>query len=82
MVLQKTLNKLSLKRLTRRLASVANFPFMCPGVVYIYFSKVFRHPHIIKFYVVISTPTDMFMIMEYISGGELFDYIGTCMNVC
>lgn len=24
---------------------------------------------------VISTPTDIFMIMEYVSGGELFDYI-------
>ena len=23
----------------------------------------------------ISTPTDIFMIMEYVSGGELFEYI-------
>ncbi len=23
----------------------------------------------------ISTPTDIFMVMEYVSGGELFDYI-------
>lgn len=38
--------------------------------------KLFRHPHIIKLYEVISTPTDIFMIMEYVSGGELFDYIG------
>lgn len=37
--------------------------------------KMFRHPHIIKLYEVISTPTDIFMIMEYVSGGELFDYI-------
>jgi len=37
--------------------------------------KLFRHPHIIKLYEVISTPTDIFMIMEYVSGGELFDYI-------
>ncbi|XP_075257186.1 5'-AMP-activated protein kinase catalytic subunit alpha-2-like [Convolutriloba macropyga] len=37
--------------------------------------KKFRHPHIIKLYQVISTPTDIFMIMEYVSGGELFDYI-------
>ncbi|CAH8630348.1 unnamed protein product [Schistosoma curassoni] len=36
---------------------------------------LFRHPHIIKLYQVISTPTDIFMIMEYVSGGELFDYI-------
>ncbi|XP_078574562.1 5'-AMP-activated protein kinase catalytic subunit alpha-2-like isoform X11 [Branchiostoma floridae x Branchiostoma japonicum] len=37
--------------------------------------KLFRHPHIIKLYQVISTPADIFMVMEYVSGGELFDYI-------
>lgn len=37
--------------------------------------KLFRHPHIIKLYEVIETPTDIFMIMEYVSGGELFEYI-------
>ncbi|XP_073418760.1 5'-AMP-activated protein kinase catalytic subunit alpha-1 isoform X4 [Dendrobates tinctorius] len=40
--------------------------------------KLFRHPHIIKLYQVISTPTDIFMVMEYVAGGELFDYI--CKN--
>ncbi|KAM9251462.1 5'-AMP-activated protein kinase catalytic subunit alpha-1-like isoform 1-T1 [Cariama cristata] len=40
--------------------------------------KLFRHPHIIKMYQVICTPTDIFMVMEYVSGGELFDYI--CKN--
>uniref|UniRef100_A0A914WZX7 non-specific serine/threonine protein kinase n=1 Tax=Plectus sambesii TaxID=2011161 RepID=A0A914WZX7_9BILA len=37
--------------------------------------SLFRHPHIIRLYQVISTPTDIFMIMEYVCGGELFDYI-------
>ncbi|PAA59127.1 hypothetical protein BOX15_Mlig030225g2 [Macrostomum lignano] len=37
--------------------------------------QAFRHPHIIKLYQVISTPTDIFLVMEYVSGGELFDYI-------
>ncbi|KAL3869069.1 hypothetical protein ACJMK2_041795 [Sinanodonta woodiana] len=37
--------------------------------------KLFRHPHIIKLYQVICTPSDIFMVMEYVSGGELFDYI-------
>ncbi|OZC08967.1 kinase domain protein [Onchocerca flexuosa] len=37
--------------------------------------SLFRHPHIIRLYQVISTPTDIFMIMEYVAGGELFDYI-------
>ncbi|EGG21468.1 putative protein serine/threonine kinase [Cavenderia fasciculata] len=37
--------------------------------------KLFRHPHIIKLYEVIETPTDIFMIIEYVTGGELFEYI-------
>jgi len=37
--------------------------------------KLFRHPHIIKLYQVISTPTDIFMVMEHVGGGELFEYI-------
>ncbi|KAI6225728.1 5'-AMP-activated protein kinase catalytic subunit alpha-2 [Aphelenchoides besseyi] len=37
--------------------------------------SLFKHPHIIRLYQVISTPTDIFMIMEYVSGGELFEYI-------
>jgi len=37
--------------------------------------KLFSHPHIIKLYQVMSTPTEIFMVMEYVSGGELFDYI-------
>ncbi|ULT79861.1 hypothetical protein L3Y34_010446 [Caenorhabditis briggsae] len=37
--------------------------------------SLFRHPHIIRLYQVISTPSDIFMIMEHVSGGELFDYI-------
>ncbi|KFD57215.1 hypothetical protein M514_01726 [Trichuris suis] len=37
--------------------------------------RLFRHPHIIRLYEVISTPSDIFMVMEYVSGGELFDYI-------
>eukprot|EP00043_Microstomoeca_roanoka_P005124 m.53730 g.53730 ORF g.53730 m.53730 type:complete len:497 (-) comp12819_c1_seq1:195-1685(-) len=37
--------------------------------------KLFRHPHIIRLYQVVSTPKEIFMIMEYVSGGELFEYI-------
>ncbi|MES1908068.1 MAG: hypothetical protein MHM6MM_001074 [Cercozoa sp. M6MM] len=37
--------------------------------------RMFVHPHIIRLYEVIDTPTDVFVVMEYVSGGELFDYI-------
>ena len=37
--------------------------------------RSFDHPHIIRLYEVIDTPTDIFVVMEYVSGGELFDYI-------
>ena len=37
--------------------------------------KVMAHPHVIRMYELIDSPTELFMIMEYVSGGELFDYI-------
>lgn len=40
----------------------------------IQYLKLLRHPHIIKLYEVIVTPTDIIMVIEY-AGGELFNYI-------
>ncbi|ORX74964.1 Pkinase-domain-containing protein, partial [Linderina pennispora] len=40
----------------------------------IQYLKMLRHPHIIKLYEVITTPTDIIMVIEY-AGGELFNYI-------
>ena len=37
--------------------------------------KVMAHPHVIRLYELIDSPTELFMVMEYVSGGELFDYI-------
>lgn len=34
-----------------------------------------RHPHIIQLYDIIETKKQLFLITEYASGGELFDYI-------
>jgi len=39
--------------------------------------RVLKHPHIIELYEVIDTPSDIFVVMEYVEGGELFDYIVT-----
>ncbi|RXW23079.1 hypothetical protein EST38_g2760 [Candolleomyces aberdarensis] len=40
------------------------------------YMRTLRHPHIIKLYEVISTPTDIIFVLEY-AGGELFNYIVT-----
>lgn len=37
--------------------------------------QLFSHPNICRLYEVISTPSDMYLIMEYVEGGELYDYI-------
>ncbi|KAJ6252316.1 non-specific serine/threonine protein kinase [Anaeramoeba flamelloides] len=37
--------------------------------------KIFCHPHIVRLYDVIEAEEDIYLIMEYINGGELFDYI-------
>lgn len=41
-------------------------------IIFQYYKLIYKY---IYFSQVISTPTDIFMIMEYVSGGELFDYI-------
>ena len=35
----------------------------------------FNHPHIIKLFEYIDTPSDIFVIIEYAQGGELFELI-------
>ncbi|KAJ3232483.1 5-AMP-activated protein kinase, catalytic [Chytriomyces hyalinus] len=40
----------------------------------IQYMRQLRHPHTIKLYEVITTPTDVIMVLEY-AGGELFNYI-------
>ena len=37
--------------------------------------KKVRHPNVIQLYEIIETEKELYMIMEYANGGELFDYI-------
>lgn len=37
--------------------------------------KLFNHPHITKLYDFKDTPSDIFVVLEFASGGELFDLI-------
>lgn len=37
--------------------------------------KILRHPHVIQLYEIIETEKQLYLITEYASGGELFDYI-------
>jgi 5'-AMP-activated protein kinase catalytic alpha subunit len=41
----------------------------------IHILKMIRHPNIIQLYEIIETPKQLYLIMEYASGGELFDFI-------
>eukprot|EP00927_Polykrikos_kofoidii_P017639 TRINITY_DN18059_c0_g1_i1.p1 TRINITY_DN18059_c0_g1~~TRINITY_DN18059_c0_g1_i1.p1 ORF type:complete len:590 (+),score=147.70 TRINITY_DN18059_c0_g1_i1:87-1772(+) len=47
----------------------------------IHILKIIRHPHVIQLYESVVTPGQLYLIMEYCNGGELFDHIVACGRV-
>ncbi len=41
----------------------------------IHILKIIRHPHIIQLYEIVETTKQLYLIMEYANGGELYEYI-------
>jgi len=37
--------------------------------------KLIEHPHVLKLYDVLETPDNLYLVLENVKGGELFDYI-------
>ncbi|KAI9350474.1 kinase-like domain-containing protein [Zopfochytrium polystomum] len=65
-------HKVAMKIVNRK--RIANMDMVGRVKREIQYLKQLRHPHIIKLYEVITTPTDIIMVIEY-AGGELFNYI-------
>ncbi|KAM0923923.1 hypothetical protein ACQ4PT_005224 [Festuca glaucescens] len=69
----KTGHKVAIKILNRR--KIKNMEMEEKVKREIKILRLFMHPHIIRLYEVIEGPADIYVVMEYVKSGELFDYI-------
>ena len=44
--------------------------------------KKLKHPHIIKLYEVMQTPQMLFLVTEYVPGGEIFGNLYYILKSC
>ena len=64
--------RVAMKIINRR--KIANMEMVGRVKREVEYLKLFRHPHIIKLYEIITTPTDVILVMEY-APNELFNFI-------
>jgi 5'-AMP-activated protein kinase catalytic alpha subunit len=43
--------------------------------------KVIRHPFVVQMYEIIESPKHLFLVMEYVEGGDLFDQISAASKL-
>ncbi|KAF9926760.1 hypothetical protein BGZ67_007966 [Mortierella alpina] len=71
---RKTTEQVAIKIISK--ASLANRAAVNRGIEReIAIMKLINHPHVIRLYDVYETDKELYLIMEYVSGGELFEYL-------
>ncbi|KAF9938350.1 hypothetical protein BGZ67_000255 [Mortierella alpina] len=71
---RKTNEQVAVKIISK--ASLANKAAVHRGIEReIAIMKLIKHPHVIRLYDVYETEKELFLVMEYVSGGELFEYL-------
>ncbi|KAF9905173.1 hypothetical protein EC991_001935 [Linnemannia zychae] len=71
---RKTHEKVAVKIISK--ASLANKAAVHRGIEReIAIMKLINHPHVIRLYDVYETEKELFLVMEFVAGGELFEYL-------